>query len=90
MIVTEQDRADAMELIPYLIRKYPLELAIVDALDQHRPLWEQSLNLGYYRTFVECSCGTGIWYGDHEGDPAWVDRWALHRASVVSDAIANR
>ena len=87
MTITEQDRADAVENIRDLLPKYAAELAIIDALDQHRPLWDESLNLGYYRTFVECSCGTGIWYGDHQGDPAWNDRWALHRATVVREAM---
>ena len=87
MTITEQDRADAMENIRDLIPRYATELAIIDALDQHRPMWDESLNLGYYRTFVECSCGTGIWYGYHQGDPAWTDRWALHRATVVREAI---
>lgn len=27
-------------------------------------------NLGYYRTQVDCSCGTPWWFGDHDGDPS--------------------
>jgi hypothetical protein len=89
MTITEQDRADAMESIRDLIPKYTAELAVIDALEQHWPMWDGSLNLGYYRTFVECSCGTGIWYGEHRGDPTWADRWALHRAMVVREAIST-
>lgn len=87
MTVTEQDRLDAVEMIRNLVPKYSAELTVIDALDQHTLNWDDSLNLGYYRTFVECSCGTGFWYGDHQGDPAYVDRWALHRATVVRDAL---
>ena len=86
MIITDQDRADAIEMIRNSLLKYAPELAVIDALSEHNPLWDQSTNLGYYRTFVECSCGTGIWFGEHQGDPAWTDRWALHQASVIRAA----
>lgn len=88
MTVTEQDRLDAVELIRELVPRFEAELAVVDALDQHELNWDDSLNLGYYRTFVECSCGTGFWYGDHQGDPAFVDRWALHRATAIRETLA--
>ncbi|BDZ52409.1 hypothetical protein GCM10025867_46500 (plasmid) [Frondihabitans sucicola] len=39
-----------------------------------------TLNLGYYRTQVECSCGTSWWYGIHEGDPEYDRAKRAHEA----------
>lgn len=36
------------------------------------------LNLGYYRTKVECSCGGSWWFGGHEGDPTYDEAKAQH------------
>lgn len=58
-------------------------LALLAAVDQHRPLWEQSRNLGYYRTEVDCTCGATLWYGGHDEDPDWLDVWDAHRAEDI-------
>lgn len=39
----------------------------VPTADEHEPI--DTLNLGYYRTRVQCSCGRSWWFGEHEGDP---------------------
>ena len=85
-IITSQDRNDALENMVHSIAELQRELEIVDALDQHELMLDSSRNLGYYRTFIECSCGAGWWYGVHEGDPSASDRWAIHRAQVIRTA----
>lgn len=90
--LTEQDRLDAIDNIAHAVSEYRDELALVAALDAHWLLIDQSRNLGYYRTFIECSCGDGWWFGDHVGDPTADDRWAIHRAEVLrvaSEPIRN-
>jgi hypothetical protein len=37
-----------------------------------------TLNLGYYRTKVECSCGGSWWFGEHEGDPTHDEAKTAH------------
>lgn len=58
-------------------------LALMAVMDQHRPKWEESLNLGYYRTEVECTCGVKLRYGDHDEDPHWENVWDAHRAEDI-------
>lgn len=58
-------------------------LALLAVLDQHRPLWDKSRNLGYYRTEVDCTCGATLWYGGHDEDPDWVDVWDEHRGEDI-------
>ena len=86
-MITEQDRVDAVENMQHARGSHPIELAVVAALDQHWLGHGLSLNLGYYRTFIECSCGAGWWFGDHDGDPHSEDRWAIHRAQVIRAAL---
>lgn len=40
-------------------------------------------NLGYYRTQVDCSCGTPWWFGGHDGDPSHDDAKASHLAGAT-------
>jgi hypothetical protein len=87
--LTEQDRLDAVENIKHSAAELRRELTIVAALDAHWLRGDESRNLGYYRTFIECSCGAGWWFGAHEGDPSAEDRWALHRAAIVRDTLAS-
>ena len=89
-MITEQDRLDAMENIRHARDEHPIELAIIAALDMHWLVHGLSINLGYYRTFIECSCGAGWWFGDHRGDPTGEDRWAIHRAQVIHAAMHSR
>ena len=86
-MITEQDRLDALDNIQHAERDLQIEIAIVAALDQHWIVHGLSRNLGYYRTFIECSCGAGWWCGDHDGDPHSEDRWAIHRAQVIHAAL---
>ena len=86
-MISEQDRLDAVENIQYANREYSTELVLIGALDQHWLVPGLSKNLGYYRTFIECSCGAGWWFGGHSGDPSAEDRWAIHRAGVVRAAF---
>jgi len=86
--ITEQDRADAVENIACAIRDLDGELAVIDVLGQHELQFDGARNLGYYRTFIECSCGVGWWYGVHDGDPAAIDRWAIHRAQAIREALS--
>jgi hypothetical protein len=86
-VLTEQDRLDAVENIALGLTEHASEVALVEALDAHWLRTDDSRNLGYYRTFIECSCGTGWWFGGHRGDPSPVDRWTLHRATVLRAAI---
>ena len=81
--ISEQDRLDAVENMKQLFGELRGELAIVDALDQHKLRMSSARNLGYYRTFIECSCGAGWWFGGHKGDPSAGDRWDVHRAQVI-------
>jgi len=83
--ITEQDRSDALENMVSSIADLQSELTIVDVLNSHQLQYSDSLNLGYYRTFIECSCGAGWWYGAHEGDPSASDRWDIHRAQAIRD-----
>ena len=85
-MISEQDRLDAVENIQYAIRDYAAELTLIDALDEHWLVPGLSQNLGYYRTFIECSCGAGWWFGGHVGDPSAEDRWAIHRAEAIRTA----
>ena len=88
--ITNQDRDDALIEMLYSVAQLGRELDIVDALDQHQLQFGDSKNLGYYRTFIECSCGAGWWYGAHEGDPSASDRWDIHRAQVIKDLKDGR
>jgi hypothetical protein len=48
--ITEQDRDDAVTNLKESFIRLAAELSIIDALDGHRLVWEDSKNLGYYRT----------------------------------------
>ena len=85
---SEQDRLSANENIAFAVIEYDRELSVIEVLDMHRLRFDESSNLGYYRTFIECSCGAGWWFGEHEGDPSAHDRWAIHRAEVLRSAFA--
>lgn len=87
--LSEQDRLDAVENIALAAVEYAREVAVIAALDAHRLDYEGSRNLGYYRTFIECSCGAGWWFGDHAGDPRADDRWAIHRAEVLRATLES-
>jgi hypothetical protein len=64
-----------------------LPLKVVDALNEHEVDFQNSLNLGYYRTSVKCWCGEGWWFGSHVGDPSAEDMWSIHKAEVVAAVL---
>lgn len=43
-----------------------------------------SRNLGYYRTQIDCSCGTSWWYGTHDEDPSRDEAEAAHLAGTTN------
>lgn len=81
--ITEQDRLDAVENVEYYKTELSLELGYITELNKHWLIHENSKNLGYWRTFIECSCGAGWWAGTHTGDPSSEDCWNIHRAKVI-------
>jgi hypothetical protein len=87
--LTEQDKADAIENLEYQTTRFAFPLEIVAALDQHEPDYNNSRNLGYDRTFIECSCGAGWWFGIQPGDPSAKDEWSMHRARVVAEFLVE-
>jgi len=87
--ITEKDRLDAVATLLDADIEYAPEVEIINALNLHRLLFDSARNLGYYRTFIECSCGAGWWYGEHAGDPSAADRWDIHRAKVIRDAATS-
>jgi hypothetical protein len=87
--LTEQDRADAIENLEYQATRFAFPLEIVAALDQHELDYKNSRNLGYYRTFIECFCGSGWWFGSHRGDPSAENEWSMHRARVVAGFLSE-
>lgn len=53
----------------------PLAIALAQVAIDHTFNAQESINLGYYRTRVTCDCGQEVWWGEHAGDPSFLDSW---------------
>jgi hypothetical protein len=85
--ITEQDREDAIENFEYQLTRLAFPFKIVVALDQHKLDYKNSRHLANCRTFIECYCGAGWWFGSHRGDPSAEDEWSMHRAKIIAELL---
>lgn len=79
---------DAKAEIAALVASQPSREAVAVEIERHG--YEQSRNLGYYRSEVTCDCGLVLWWGEHDGDPSRTEVWYGHLADAIREMLHRK